>query len=208
MEKKKILDLGCFAGSFLKQLDGDKFPVQVGVDILKNQIDYANKFHGRDYRRFYHINDFNDITKHVKDEDFDFVTLIEVIEHLTHEQIQILFQNVARVLKPGGKLILTTPNYLSIWPLLEFILNRFSDVNYEEQHITKFHFFNFKRKLQEIYPEFDQHFHLEFKTTTHFITPFTAQINYKWSQKISEKVTPDSWPFPAGPLILAKIVKK
>ena len=37
-----------------------------------------------------------------------------------------------RVLAPGGKILLTTPNYGSLWPLLEKIVNARAEVTYEE----------------------------------------------------------------------------
>lgn len=207
-ENKSILDVGCFAGSFLKQLPGSEFYHQVGVDILDQQIDYVNKNHGTDFRSFKLIEDFFDIGKNFNGEQFDYVTLIEVIEHLTHDQVRAMLTNISKVLKPGGTFILTTPNYLSIWPLLEFLLNHISDISYEEQHITKFNFFNFSSKLATIYPDFHKEFSVEFKTTTHFLTPFTSLLNYDWSVKASKKITPDNWSFPLGPIILMKLTKK
>ena len=42
--------------------------------------------------------------------------------------------------------VLSTPNYLSLWPLLEFFLNLISPVNYKHEHINKFN----KKKLKKI----------------------------------------------------------
>ena len=41
-------------------------------------------------------------------------------------------------LRPGGKLVITTPNFHSAWPLVEAVLNRFGEVSYDFQHINKF----------------------------------------------------------------------
>ena len=134
--ESSILDIGCFAGTFLSLVPQDRFSRQLGVDILPAQIDYANP-HGTPFRSFRHvpsITHLRDIEGH-----FDCVTLIEVIEHLTAAEIHALFSELARLIRPGGKLVLTTPNYLSCWPLLEVILNRMSEVSYEEQHITRFY---------------------------------------------------------------------
>jgi hypothetical protein len=41
-------------------------------------------------------------------------------------------------MRPGGKLVLTTPNFTSAWPLIERLVNRFGDVEYKFQHINKY----------------------------------------------------------------------
>jgi 2-polyprenyl-3-methyl-5-hydroxy-6-metoxy-1,4-benzoquinol methylase len=51
-------------------------------------------------------------------ESFDAVTLMAVLEHLSHPQ-EVLKESF-RILKPGGRLILTTPSPLAK-PILEFL---------------------------------------------------------------------------------------
>ena len=73
-----------------------------------------------------------------KSKYFDSISLLEIIEHLSDRDISKILNESYRVLKENGKLFITTPNYYSFWPILEFIINQFSDVSYEEQHINKF----------------------------------------------------------------------
>jgi SAM-dependent methyltransferase len=60
----------------------------------------------------------------VADNSFDFVVTFQVIEHIQND---VLFlQEIKRVLKPGGKLILTTPNRLmslsrNPWHIREYV---------------------------------------------------------------------------------------
>lgn len=59
----------------------------------------------------------------IEDERFDFVSCIEGIEHL---QDQFLFvRECHRVLKRGGKLVLSTPNILNLASRLKFLLSGF-----------------------------------------------------------------------------------
>jgi len=196
-----ILDVGCFAGSFLSMVPRYRFERQVGVDILSEQVEYANRHHGSPFRSFHYrpsVLELGDIG-----EPFDCVTLIEVIEHLPAHEIQTLFDHFRRMIKPGGRLVLTTPNYASTWPLLELMLNRFSEVSYEEQHITRFTFFDFEKKLASICPSVWSDFSLELKTTTHFLTPFLASVSYEIARGLSRVVPHRSWRQPFGNLLLA-----
>ena len=46
--------------------------------------------------------------KNIPDNEFDFIVSFQVIEHIKNDKL--FLQEMARVLKPGGKAILTTPN--------------------------------------------------------------------------------------------------
>jgi SAM-dependent methyltransferase len=54
------------------------------------------------------------------DNSFDVVLFCEVLEHLTNDPVSALLE-IRRVLKPGGRLILTTPNAASARNLLKII---------------------------------------------------------------------------------------
>ncbi|HKC61614.1 MAG TPA: class I SAM-dependent methyltransferase [Myxococcales bacterium] len=195
-----LLDIGCFAGSFLSLVPADRFRRQLGVDILPAQIEYAKAHHGTSFREFRFIDAIERLD--TLGERFDCITLIEVLEHLTARQGQEMLRQISRRLAPGGRLVLTTPNYASTWPLLEALLDRFSDVKYEEQHITRFTFFNLERKLGELYPAFAREFQVELKTTSHSVTPFLAGLSFRGARFLSRLVPHRHWRFPFGNLVL------
>ncbi len=203
---QSILDVGCFAGTFLSMLPESRFSRQVGIDVLEEQVAYAQATHGTSFRQFRYVRDVAEIEK--IEGQFDCVTLIEVIEHLRAEEIRILLGKLAAKVAPGGKLVITTPNYASAWPLIELILNRVSDVSYEEQHVTKFTFFDMLKKLAEIYPPFESQFDVDLKTTTHLITPFLAGLSYGAARKLSQLVPHKKWRSPAGNLVLLVLTRK
>ena len=201
-----ILDVGCFAGSFLSMADPARFTRQLGIDILPAQVAYATAHYGTPFRRFQHVESIT----HLRgvDERFDCITLIEVIEHLAAQEIDELLGHAARMLVPGGRLILTTPNYASTWPLLEWILNRVGDVSYEEQHITRFTWFDMERRLADLHPALHDEFEVELKTTTHFVTPFLAGLSFRLAHRLSRLVPHSRWRLPFGNLVLLALRRR
>jgi SAM-dependent methyltransferase len=176
------------------------------VDILRTQIDYARAHYETEFRRFVHVPDIAALAR--LEETFDCVTLIEVIEHLERSEADALLREIARKLKPGGKLVLTTPNYASAWPLIEVLLNLVSEVKYEEQHITKFRYASIERELARIHPAFREEFEVELKTTTHFMTPFLAGISFRLAHRLSRLVPHRLWRLPFGSLVLLVATRK
>lgn len=84
-----------------------------------------------------------------REASFDCVLMSEVIEHLERPQISIC--EAARVLRPGGRLLITTPNYRSFWPLMEWAVDRLNMAPKMagEQHISRFHPSSLKSLLTE-----------------------------------------------------------
>ncbi len=136
----RVLDFGCGPGSFLSVL-GDVHPnvSAIGVDIVKSQIDFANSHIASKFENgrisFLTI---NSPSLPFGDNSFDFITCVEVIEHI-HPFIALrIFSEIKRVLKPNGRILVVTPNYNSMWPLIEMVVEKISPVKYHDQHISKY----------------------------------------------------------------------
>ena len=82
-----------------------------------------------------------DILEHSKIEEF--------IEHVSEDSCKKNLIEMNRCLKKNGKLILTTPNYRSIWPILEFIVSLVTKENYLKQHITHYNRNSLERMMLE-----------------------------------------------------------
>jgi 2-polyprenyl-3-methyl-5-hydroxy-6-metoxy-1,4-benzoquinol methylase len=140
----QYLDVACGPGTFIGTVSSQLFCT--GVDIAAAQIDYASKHYGNPTKKFQMMEPgrlpFPDAT-------FDVVTSVELIEHISPAEAAQLFLECKRVLKPGGKLIVTTPNYACLWPMIEWFLNKLSKVSYESQHITKYKPASLAAKLNE-----------------------------------------------------------
>jgi 2-polyprenyl-3-methyl-5-hydroxy-6-metoxy-1,4-benzoquinol methylase len=203
---QSILDIGCFAGTLLSLLPEERFKTQLGVDILEKQIEFANRRFGTPYRSFRYIRNIADLASITQ--TFDCITVTQVIEHLEPEEIRELFRQVKSKLNPRGVLAVSTPNYASFWPVLEFIVNHLSDINYTEQHITKFNYFNVVSKLQRIHPPIYDDFELTTRTTSHFASWMFACISYKFSMSLARSLPHQVWKNPFGSLILLFFRKK
>lgn len=96
----KLLDVGCSSGAFLATACRLGFPA-MGVEPSAEAAQSARNaglmvFTGYlDQARF-------------PDASFDAITLIEIVEHL--RDARALLQECARILKPGGVVLVTTPN--------------------------------------------------------------------------------------------------
>jgi 2-polyprenyl-3-methyl-5-hydroxy-6-metoxy-1,4-benzoquinol methylase len=130
---QRHLDVGCGPGTLIGLLD-DGF-ISTGIDISTAEIRYARRAYECESKRFFAA------TAHVlPDEcsDYDVATLVEVIEHLGPEELDAVLRKTIERLRRGGKLVVTTPNFQSGWPVVEMLVNRFGELNYAPQHINKF----------------------------------------------------------------------
>jgi SAM-dependent methyltransferase len=201
-----LLDIGCSGGTFLSLIPSSSCADQLGIDIAKAQVEYADNQYGTNFRKFRHLLNLEPLV--MENKFFSCITLIEVIEHLEAQQIKDLFSKISRLQKPGATLLLSTPNYFSLWPVIEFFVNVLSKVKYSDQHITRLNYFSVLNRLREIYPDLLEEYRVEFKTTTHFIAPFLAVFSYRFGHRLARALKHESWNFPFGNLVLLKLVRQ
>ncbi|MFP4394879.1 MAG: glycosyltransferase [Anaerolineales bacterium] len=120
-----VLDVGCGSTRILLDLDN-----VIGLDIKIGKVRYMRRYdvHGLTASAF---------ALPFADESFDGLICSQVIEHIPYDPV--LFNEMARLLKPGGRLILGTPDYGGLaWPLLEFFYGRLAPGGYADEHITHY----------------------------------------------------------------------
>jgi len=100
-DSRRILDVGCGQGQFLKLAKDSGWEVE-GVELAKSACGYARKKFGIEVRN-------EDLKEAVfPDAYFDIVTLWNVLDHLL-DPLDAL-KEIYRILKPGGILVSRVPN--------------------------------------------------------------------------------------------------
>jgi methionine biosynthesis protein MetW len=102
--KNRILDIGCGDGSFIIRFK--KHCETFGVDVSQNAVKMAKEAGMNAYEV-----DVSSKRLPFQDEYFDIIYMGDVIEHLTNPDFAI--NEVARVIKTNGFLVLSTPNLAS-----------------------------------------------------------------------------------------------
>ena len=95
---ERVLDLGCGAGRFVAALQAAGADA-IGVDLAEGAIERA--------RRNVPGADFGTTTETIPDSSVDLVWCSEVIEHVP--DTAALLSEARRVLKTGGRILVTTP---------------------------------------------------------------------------------------------------
>ena len=128
-QRDNHLDYACGSGTFIGRY---LYSNSVGIDISKDQIDYALETFGNK-NNFYVINEFEKIKK----QKFDVVTVLGLIEFLKEEDINNLLKSLNKLINEDGRIIITTPNFSSIFVIIQKISRFFGVKNYENVTITK-----------------------------------------------------------------------
>jgi len=107
----KVLDLGCGDGSTGKRLLDLGFSVEA-CDMDKERFGFHKEIQFTE-------GNLNSPLPY-KDNSFDYVILMEVIEHIYNPYFVI--SEISRILRKGGRLILSTPNILNIGSRFRFLV--------------------------------------------------------------------------------------
>jgi len=109
------LDIGSGTGNLIRRIRKE-------YNVESSACDYTDKFMQLPDVKV-HVVDLNEGSLPFADASFDLVTFTEVVEHL--ENYRAIIREVHRVLKPGGVLVITTPNVLNLKSRMRFLVTGF-----------------------------------------------------------------------------------
>lgn len=112
--RPSVCDVGCGVGIGSNILSTEASFVW-GIDTNAESISFATQMFGRTPNHIYYspqvtfdVVDVTDMPREMK--KFDYVTCVEVIEHIPADQADTLISFLNRVTKPNGVVFITSPN--------------------------------------------------------------------------------------------------
>ncbi|AJJ09191.1 ubiE/COQ5 methyltransferase family protein [Yersinia rohdei] len=97
-------DLGCGRGEWLELLNEAGFKTE-GIDLDEGMLSYC-----RDLNLNVRQQDVIQYLQSLDDNSVSLVSSFHLVEHIGFENVKLLVQEALRILKPGGLLIIETPN--------------------------------------------------------------------------------------------------
>ena len=177
----RILEIGCGAGNLLVQASvTGSYPI--GLDLSLQALTFVRS-------RLREMSSAPEALRGsaciqsvgeslpLADSSMDCAMLSEVIEHLEAPQVSI--REATRVLRPGGRLLITTPNYRSFWPLMEWTVDRLNMAPKMggEQHISKFDPASLRKLMNEC------GLRVDYFGTIYSISPFLSMVSPRWAMR-------------------------
>lgn len=132
-ENVSTCDIGCGSSHILADM-----PHCIGVDLRHDKLAFMRKTNK-------HLVQGDGMGLPFNDEQFDCVISSEVIEHIPNEN-GIHIDELTRILKPGGILVLGTPDYDRWeWVVTEWLYGKVKPDAYAEEHVT---FYTYKTLVE------------------------------------------------------------
>jgi len=173
----RVLDAGCGSGVFSDMVAAVPGTHVTAVDGNREAILFARQQFGRSNLEFR-----NGLVDELAFESasFDRVSCLEVIEHIHPEQGRAVLRTFHRLLSPGGRLLISTPNMRSYWPALEWVLDRLHLVPTMEgeQHVAGY----YPRSLRALGEEAG--FRLVSTRTLFVVSPWVALATWRLAKTL------------------------
>lgn len=194
----RLLEIGCGAGNLLLQASIPGV-TPVALDLSRQALTFVrSRLLDIQAERFLLTQGIGESLP-FRAAAFDVILLSEVVEHLAAPE-QVVSE-AGRVLRPGGSLLVTTPNYRSLWPLLEWLVDRLdlAPKMAGEQHISRFH----ARSLRALLDQTG--LRVDFFGSMYLFSPFLAMLSARLAYRSLESELKSP---PAFGMILLAVARK
>ena len=133
----RVLDVGCGSGVVAAHVAGRGVAECTAIDGNAEAVAFASGRYRRPNLRFV-LGLVDELS--LPEGGYDSGICLELVEHIYYEQGVALLRSLHRAIRPGGRLLITTPNYRSAWPAIEWLLDRSGRVPklVGDQHVTFF----------------------------------------------------------------------
>ncbi len=122
---QSTLDIGCGSSKIIQDM-----PKAVAMDLAFRKLRYLKKTNP-------HRVQASTFSLPFANESFQQIVHSQVLEHIPFDKV--IFQELFRVLKPHGTLVVGTPDYGRIWwPIIEFFYGKLLPNAYADEHITHY----------------------------------------------------------------------
>jgi len=197
-EGDHILDVGCGSGVVASFL-GQSGATVLAIDGNEDAIAFATRQFSRPNVNF-KLGLIEDLAG-LDQRPFDKIYCLELIEHIYLNQTRELFKQFGALLKPGGEVLVTTPNYHSLWPMIEWILDtaKLAPQMSEHQHVEFF----YASKLEKLGVEAG--FEIKRSSSMCFVAPWLAPLSWRLAEKVDGFES--KFPFHPGSVLIGVFSK-
>jgi ubiquinone/menaquinone biosynthesis C-methylase UbiE len=126
--QSKVLDIGCGTGAIMEQMrkQAGKHNVH-GLDYEQSALDFCKK------RGLHNLKQGDAHKLPYQENSFDMITMFDVLEHLQDDKKVV--QQLRKVLKKEGKLVLTVPAFQFLWTDHDISLHHYR--RYTKEHLKR-----------------------------------------------------------------------
>ncbi|MBS3056352.1 MAG: class I SAM-dependent methyltransferase [Candidatus Aenigmarchaeota archaeon] len=197
-----VLDIGCGSGVVTRKIARNVGCRTTGIDISEACINHAaSKSREEQLKNIdFRVGSIENIPS--SDGKFDVIIASHIIEHIRDTEKAL--EQIYKKLKNNGKVIITTPNYASLWPIAEFTFDKtLTEKGYSlhEQHITKFNMLKLKSLLRRTgFEDVNAETHYVVSLPLSLFSTKIADFFFNLEQKISS--------LPFGAILYTKGIRK